>query len=347
MRHVLVVLSLLVGSITSAQAQVNVGIGIGLPGVSIGIDLPIYPTLVVVPGYPVYYAPQADSNYFFYDGVYWVYRRDNWYASSWYNGPWSLINVDEVPLFVLRVPVRYYREPPTYFRGWRPDAPPRWGEHWGHGWDQRHRGWDHWERSAVPRPAPLPVYQKQYSGTRYPRAEQQTELQSQNYRYQPREAVVQQRFHAPPNAPGAPGPAVAGRRTEPQGGFSAAPDQRGSRRPPPQMSQEAPAIPRGEQSAREQTREQSAREVGAVQQPSAAQHPAQRERPASPHQSQPPPHSARPSEQPDRQPPPAAAPREQDSRKPQQSAAPREPQARQPHERDRGKGEQRDGGHDK
>ena len=338
MRHVLVVLSMLVGSIAPAQAQVSVGIGIGLPGVSIGIDLPTYPTLVVVPGYPVYYAPQADSNYFFYDGVYWVYRRDNWYASSWYNGPWSLINVDEVPLFVLRVPVRYYREPPTYFRGWGPDAPPRWGEHWGNGWDQRHRGWDHWDRSAIPRPAPLPVYQKQYSGTRYPRAEQQPELQSQNYRYQPREAVVQQRFHAPPNAPGAPAPAVPRRRTEPQGGISALPDQRGSRPPPPQTSQVAPAIPRGEQSARE---------MGAVQQPSTAQHPAQRERSASPHQGQPPQRSTRPGEQPDRQPPPAAAPREQDARQPQQSAAPREPQARQPHERDRGKGEQRDGGHDK
>ena len=334
MRHVLVVLWMLVGSITAAQAQVSV---------SIGINLPIYPTLVVVPGYPVYYAPQADSNYFFYDGVYWVYRRDNWYASSWYNGPWALINVDEVPLFVLRVPVRYYREPPTYFRGWRPDAPPRWGEHWGNGWDQRHRGWDRWERSAAPRPAPLPVYQKQYSGTRYPRAEQQPELQSQNYRYQPREAVVQQRFLAPPNGPGAPVPAAAGRRIEPQGGISAAPDQRGSRRPPPQMSQDAPAIPRGERSAREQ----SAREVGALQQPSAAQQPAQRERSASPHQSQPPQRSTRPGEQPDRQSPPAATPREQDARQPQQSAAPREAQARQPHERDRGKGEQRDGGHDK
>jgi hypothetical protein len=56
--------------------------------VSIGINVPIYPRLVVVPGYPVYYAPQLDSNYFFYDGLYWVFQDDNWYQSSWYNGPW-------------------------------------------------------------------------------------------------------------------------------------------------------------------------------------------------------------------------------------------------------------------
>ena len=44
-----------------------------------------------MPGYPVYYAPRINSNYFFYDGMYWVYQRDNWYASSWYNGPWGLV----------------------------------------------------------------------------------------------------------------------------------------------------------------------------------------------------------------------------------------------------------------
>jgi hypothetical protein len=81
MRKRLLVLAMLLCSITSASAQVSVDIG--FPGVSIGINLPVYPQLVAVPGYPVYYAPQVNSNYFFYDGLYWVYQRDNWYASSW------------------------------------------------------------------------------------------------------------------------------------------------------------------------------------------------------------------------------------------------------------------------
>jgi hypothetical protein len=190
MRNGLIVLWMLLGSITSAAAQVSVGIG--LPGVSIGINLQVFPELV----YPVYYAPQVNSNYFFYDGMYWVYQRDNWYASSWYNGPWGLVAPEAVPLFVLRVPVRYYRQPPAYFRGWRSDAPPRWGEHWGNAWEQRRRGWDNWNRSSVPPPAPLPVYQRQYSGNRYPRAEQQPVLHSQNYHYQPHDAVVQQHYQA-------------------------------------------------------------------------------------------------------------------------------------------------------
>ena len=195
MRRGLVVLSMLFWTTTSALAQVSVGVGIGLPGVSIGINVPAYPELVVVPGYPVYYAPRLHSNYFFYDGMYWVYVDDNWYASSWYNGPWALVGPEVVPVYLLRVPVRYYRAPPPYFRGWRADAPPRWGQHWGHQWEQRRSGWDRWNRSSAPAPAPLPAYQRQYSGERYPRAvEQQQALHSERYRYQPRDTVVRQHY---------------------------------------------------------------------------------------------------------------------------------------------------------
>ena len=195
MRYLLVVSSLLLGSVTSAQAQVSVGIGIGLPAIDIGINVPVYPELVQVPGYPVYYDPRANSNYFFYDGVYWVYQGDNWYSSSWYNGPWQVVGPEYVPLFVLRVPVRYYRQPPAYFRGWRADAPPRWGQHWGHDWERRRGGWDRWDRRSAPRAAPLPVYQRSYSGDRYPRApEQQHSIRSEQYRYRPREAVTRQHF---------------------------------------------------------------------------------------------------------------------------------------------------------
>jgi len=192
MRYGFIVLWMLFWSMTPAVAQVS--IGIGLPGVSIGIHLPLFPELVQVPGYPVYYAPRLSSNYFFYDGLYWVYEEDNWYASSWYDGPWWLVAPEFVPLFVLRIPVRYYRRPPVYFRGWRSDAPPRWGEHWGDDWERRRSGWDRWNRSSTRAPAPLPVYQRQYSGDRYPRVERQQALHSQNYRYQPRDAVVRQHY---------------------------------------------------------------------------------------------------------------------------------------------------------
>jgi hypothetical protein len=194
MRHSIILLSLLFGSVIPAAAQVSVGVGIGFPNLSIGINVPAYPQLEPVPGYPVYYAPQLPANFFFYDGMYWAYQDDNWYASSWYNGPWALVSPMVVPVYILRVPVRYYRVVPVYFRGWPPDAPPRWGDHWGNDWQRQRSGWDQWNRSAVPAPAPLPTYQRPYSGSRYPSFEQQRTITSQNYIYRPHDPVVQQHY---------------------------------------------------------------------------------------------------------------------------------------------------------
>jgi hypothetical protein len=180
MRYLLtLVVSLLLYSAASAHDDV---------GISIGINIGGYPGLVRVPGYPVYYDPRLDSNYFFYDGLYWVFQDDHWYQSGWYNGPWYAVRPEYVPLYVLRVPVRYYRRPPPYFHGWRADAPPHWGDHWGHEWEEQRYGWDQWNRHNVPRPAPLPTYQRNYSGERYPVAPQQQQIiRSEKYRYQPRD----------------------------------------------------------------------------------------------------------------------------------------------------------------
>jgi hypothetical protein len=189
MRHLLLGVCLLCCPLVATEARAQV---------SVGFTVTTYPTLVPVPGYPVYYDPHMDTNYFFYDGLYWVFVNDNWYASSWYNGPWRVVVPESVPLFVLRIPVRYYRAPPVYFRAWRVDAPPRWGEHWGTAWEERRRGWDHWDHRAVPAPAPLPVYQRQYAGARYPRApEEQHAIRTENYHYQPHGAVAQQHFEQP------------------------------------------------------------------------------------------------------------------------------------------------------
>ena len=195
MKYLLAVL-LSLSLVTPAAAQVSVGVGISLPSVSIGINLP-FPRLVVIPGYPVYYAPQADANLFFYDGFYWVFRNDIWYTSAWYNGPWAIVDPFYVPVFILRVPVSFYRYPPPYFVGWQRDAPPRWGNHWGRDWESRRGGWDNWNRHSVPTRAPIPSYQRQYSGDRYPaRVEQQAVINRDQYKYQPNEPVVRQHYQA-------------------------------------------------------------------------------------------------------------------------------------------------------
>ncbi len=195
-RNVILVLGVLMSPLAASASQVS--IAIGTPNVRIGINLPAYPRLVRVPEYPVYYAPNLAANYFFYDGMYWVYQDDDWYASAWYNGPWGRVDRMDVPVYVLRVPVRYYRRPPKYFHGWTPDAPPRWGDHWGREWQERRGDWDRWER-----PAPLPAYQGQYSGNRYPRqVEQQYQLHQQKYQYQPRDPEVRKYYDQWGKGPG-------------------------------------------------------------------------------------------------------------------------------------------------
>lgn len=264
MRWMSVAIALLLSPPSPARAQVSVGI-------NIGIDVPVFPELVPVPGYPVYYAPSASANYFFYDGLYWVFVRDGWYASSWYDGPWHLVGPEYVPVYLLRVPVRYYRVPPPYFHAWRPDAPPRWGERYGPAWERRRAGWNRWDRRAAPRAAPLPLYQRRYAGDRYPRSfEQQRAIRSERYRYRPREAIAREQYQRPGDRGGA--------RYEPQ--------RRGPERGPAEPSrggayrqqgwrEQGPPQRMREQPMREQ---QPTRELGRPQQ--LRQQPASRPEPA-------------------------------------------------------------------
>lgn len=153
----------------------------GFASADVRIHLSLFPDLVPVPGYPVYYAPGVEANFFFYDGMYWLYDDDGWYMSNWYDGPWEYVDPDDVPLFVLRVPLRYYRAPPAYFWGGFRDAPPRWGHYWGPGWERNHRDWDRWDHRRMPPPAPLPTYQRGYPRERYPDRQEQREIHERNY----------------------------------------------------------------------------------------------------------------------------------------------------------------------
>jgi hypothetical protein len=259
MRYSIILSSLLLGAAVPANAQITITFGV--PSQSIGINMPVYPEFQRVPDYPVYYAPRVGFNLFFYDGMYWAYQGDQWYASSWYNGPWGWVAPQVVPLYVLRVPVRYYRSPPSYFRGWQPEAPPRWGEHWGPAWERERNGWDRWDRHAAPAPAPRPSYQRQYSAERYPQFGQQQELRSQNYRYQPRDEVVRDHYRSvepqtgrgPPDGHGRQQPSQPIGAPVPQPGPP--PRAEATQRPPPAVHQPPADAPRRDAQDRASTHE--------------------------------------------------------------------------------------------
>ncbi len=194
MRRLCALLLLLVTMACTQPASAQVSIGINAPGFSIGTNLPVFPELVGVPGYPIYYAPSMNADYFFYDGFYWVFNvaDGQWYSSSWYNGPWVFVEPVYVPQPILVIPFRYYRVRPAYWGGWAYDAPPRWGQHWGRDWESRRTGWDRWDRNRAPAAAPLPTYQRDYPRDRYPAPAQQVIIHNEHYKYQARDAHVQQ-----------------------------------------------------------------------------------------------------------------------------------------------------------
>jgi hypothetical protein len=186
-------LLLLLGTMIFAQPTQPANAAVDV-GISIGINLPAFPELVVVPGYPVYYAPSVHANYFFYDGYYWVFNiaDGQWYASTWYNGPWVWVEPFYVPQPILVIPYRYYRARPIYWAGWTAEVPPHWGAHFGRDWEHRRAGWDRWDRSRAAAAAPPPTYQRNYPRDRYPAPTQQITIHNERYTYQVRDTQVRQ-----------------------------------------------------------------------------------------------------------------------------------------------------------
>ena len=144
----LVVAALLVTTIAvPAHAQVRVGI-------DIGIQLPAPPVLVAIPEVPVYYAPRAPANVFFYAHQYWAFAKDGWYVGPSWSGPWVVVEPAHVPMPILQVPVRYYSAPPSKWKEWRREAPPQWSAAYGREWREAsyERGWreheEQWNRSG-------------------------------------------------------------------------------------------------------------------------------------------------------------------------------------------------------
>jgi hypothetical protein len=113
-------------SITSATAQdVKINIGLGAPPIVLSAP----PPLLVVPGSPVYYAPDVPTNLFFYKGRYYTVANGAWSMAPAYHGPWVVIQIGQVPSPVLSVPVEYYKIPPGQLKK---HGPPPWAGQ-GHG----------------------------------------------------------------------------------------------------------------------------------------------------------------------------------------------------------------------
>ena len=110
---------------TATASDVKINIGLGVPP----IVLTAPPQLVVVPGTPVYYAPDVSANLFFYKGRYYTVANGVWAMAPAYTGPWAVIQIGQVPAPVVAVPIEYYKIPPGQLKK---HGPPPWASQ-GHG----------------------------------------------------------------------------------------------------------------------------------------------------------------------------------------------------------------------
>ncbi|HET7875725.1 MAG TPA: hypothetical protein VFN71_09380 [Methylomirabilota bacterium] len=100
-------------SAAPARAELNVNINVGPPPPP-PVVLAAPPRVVVVPGSPVYYAPEASFNVFVFEGRYYSFHNGAWFVASSYQAPWTMIAVERVPPPLIAVPVKYYKIPPGH-----------------------------------------------------------------------------------------------------------------------------------------------------------------------------------------------------------------------------------------
>jgi hypothetical protein len=135
---------------TSTHAAVNIDINIPLPGLVIAGP----PAMMVVPGSYVYFAPDAETDLFFYRGYWYRPSRGGWYVSLEYNGPWGYAAVGSVPRVLINLPPHYRRVQPGYERMPYATVERNW-RNW-----EKERYWDNNEKRRRP---------EDYDGDRYAR----------------------------------------------------------------------------------------------------------------------------------------------------------------------------------
>ncbi len=120
----------------AGYSGVNVNINIPLP--SLVISGP--PTMMVIPGSYVYFAPDVEADLFFYRGYWYRPYQGEWYYSVEYNGPWGRIAIGNVPTALINLPPDYRHMHPGYDRMPYGMVKRNW-RNW-----EKERYWDNYER---------------------------------------------------------------------------------------------------------------------------------------------------------------------------------------------------------
>ncbi len=129
----------LIISPAKSNAEINLNVTIPLPG--LGIAAP--PAMMVIPGAYIYFAPDVETDLFFYRGYWYRPYRGEWYYSAEFSGPWGRVAIGNVPSPLVNLPPDYRQVPTGHERmpygmvkkNWK-----RWEEerYWDRGRDEKY-----------------------------------------------------------------------------------------------------------------------------------------------------------------------------------------------------------------
>jgi hypothetical protein len=78
--------------------------------------IPAPPPVYVIPDTYAYFAPDVETDLFFYGGFWYRPHGGHWYRASHYGGPWGFIVLKNVPGVLIKLPPGYRHVPPGHQR---------------------------------------------------------------------------------------------------------------------------------------------------------------------------------------------------------------------------------------
>ncbi|MDO9124093.1 MAG: hypothetical protein Q7V12_06690 [Deltaproteobacteria bacterium] len=93
------------------DVDVHIGIGVPIPPPP-PVVIPAPPSVILIPGTPVYYAPDCGVEIFFYAGNWWRKHNGYWFRATYYNGPWVYVAPPQIPAVLVKLPPDYHKIPP-------------------------------------------------------------------------------------------------------------------------------------------------------------------------------------------------------------------------------------------
>jgi hypothetical protein len=92
-----------------ARADVDIHVSVPPPPM---VAFPAEPQVILVPETRVYYVPQVVDYDMYRFGSWWYVNQSGyWYRSKRYQGPFTYVDYDRVPVQIVRVPGKYRHHP--------------------------------------------------------------------------------------------------------------------------------------------------------------------------------------------------------------------------------------------